>query len=166
MESRGHHPGESYEHPQPSRSESYDETRERRGDPQDYEYRREPEQQPSSDSADPLRESRSSHPTPSPPINVKIDDSFDSPNGIADLGPDDMPMDEGFEVTLPDIEQKRSRDSSEEFPFDEDNPAAEDDIRMSPLPFDGREDPTTLMELPENLLKLPISPVGPGDDSS
>jgi hypothetical protein len=49
------------------------------------------------------------------------------------------------------------------------NPADEmDDIAMSPIPFDreDREDPTTLMELPENLLSLPISPCGPHDDPS
>jgi hypothetical protein len=49
---------------------------------------------------------------------------------------------------------------------DDDDPAAEnnsvDDIQMSPIPFD-REDPTTLMELPENLMMIPISPCGPKD---
>lgn len=38
-----------------------------------------------------------------------------------------------------------------------------DEIAMSPIPFD-REDPTTLMELPDNILTLPISPCGPNDD--
>jgi hypothetical protein len=54
-------------------------------------------------------------------------------------------------------------DQAEENPADEvDN----DGITMSPIPFDreGREDPITLMELPENLLSLPISPCGPHDD--
>lgn len=54
-------------------------------------------------------------------------------------------------------------------PYDEAeaNPADEvDNIAMSPIPFDreDREDPTSLMELPENLLFLPISPCGPHDD--
>ena len=40
---------------------------------------------------------------------------------------------------------------------------AVEDIQMSPLPFD-REDPTTLMELPENIMHLPISPCGPKDE--
>jgi hypothetical protein len=40
-----------------------------------------------------------------------------------------------------------------------------DDIAMSPIPFD-HEDPKTLMELPENLLSLPISPCGPHDYST
>lgn len=46
----------------------------------------------------------------------------------------------------------------------EENPAVED-IVMSPIPFD-REDPTTLMELPENILTLPISAFGPNDEPS
>jgi len=115
----------------------------------------------------PQRDS-SSQPTPSPPINVKIEDSFDSPSAVADLDREDMitPVDEGIELSLPDIDLKRSRDN-DDFPFDEDDPADDDDddaMRMSPLPYDGHEDPMTLLELPENLLKLPISPVGPQDD--
>ena len=51
---------------------------------------------------------------------------------------------------------------------------AMDDISMSPIPFDRDElveekervDPTTLMALPENILKLPISPFGPHDESA
>jgi hypothetical protein len=38
-----------------------------------------------------------------------------------------------------------------------------EDIAMSPIPFD-HEDPATLMELPENILTMPISPCGPHDD--
>jgi hypothetical protein len=37
-----------------------------------------------------------------------------------------------------------------------------EDIQMSPLAYD--EDPISLMDLPENLLSLPISPCGPNDD--
>jgi hypothetical protein len=79
------------------------------------------------------------------------------------------PMDEdeeGFEVTLPGIIETRRSSDNEDFPFDEDDPAGYveyDDIEMSPLPYDGHEDPTTLLELPANLLKIPISPVGPQD---
>lgn len=52
----------------------------------------------------------------------------------------------------------------EMYPFDgtESDPAV-DDIAMSPIPFD-REDPATLMELPEDIMTLPISPCGPNDD--
>jgi len=38
-----------------------------------------------------------------------------------------------------------------------------EDIAMSPIPRD-REDPSTLMELPEDIMTLPISPCGPNDD--
>lgn len=38
-----------------------------------------------------------------------------------------------------------------------------DDYSLSPLPFE-REDPTTLMELPDDILHLPISSCGPHDD--
>lgn len=44
-----------------------------------------------------------------------------------------------------------------------DAPEEVEDIAMSPIPMD-REDPTSLMELPENILTLPISPCGPNDD--
>ena len=37
------------------------------------------------------------------------------------------------------------------------------DAPLSPLPFDHHEDPTTLLELPENIMSLPISPCGPYD---
>jgi hypothetical protein len=38
-----------------------------------------------------------------------------------------------------------------------------DDYSFSPLPFE-REDPTTLMDLPDDILHLPISSCGPHDD--
>ena len=38
-----------------------------------------------------------------------------------------------------------------------------DDIPMSPIPYD-REDPMTLMELPDDLLNLPLSSCGPHDN--
>jgi hypothetical protein len=49
---------------------------------------------------------------------------------------------------------------------DDDNksePEQVGDIAMSPLPYD-HEDPVSLMDLPANLLCLPISPCGPNDD--
>jgi hypothetical protein len=51
----------------------------------------------------------------------------------------------------------------DDVPYDYTEDSAMDDISMSPIPFD-HEDPTTLMELPENILKIPISPCGPHDD--
>ena len=41
---------------------------------------------------------------------------------------------------------------------DDDYPSDED-----PIPFDQREDPLSLMDLPANLLSMPISPFGPND---
>ena len=38
-----------------------------------------------------------------------------------------------------------------------------DDISMSPLPYD-REDPVTLLDLPDDIMNLPISSCGPHDD--
>lgn len=40
---------------------------------------------------------------------------------------------------------------------------AVDDIAMSPISY-NREDPVTLMDLPEDILALPIEPYGPHDD--
>jgi hypothetical protein len=100
-----------------------------------------------------------------------MEDSLDSPSAVADLARAEMTTPTDERMSMPIIERKKSRDGSDEFPFDEDNPAADDDdLSMSPLPYeddnDEYEDPTTLLELPENLLKLPISPVGPQDDSN
>ena len=65
----------------------------------------------------------------------------------------------------PDVLQTKPMQEGEVFPYDgSDNNKGVEDIAMSPLPFD-REDPTTLMELPENLLSLPISACGPNDSS-
>lgn len=46
-----------------------------------------------------------------------------------------------------------------------DAPTRIEDIAMSPISMD-REDPGSLMELPDNLLTLPISPCGPHDGTS
>jgi hypothetical protein len=51
--------------------------------------------------------------------------------------------------------------------MEEDNNSEEgqpvDDISMSPLPYD-REDPVTLLDLPDDIMNLPISSCGPHDD--
>ena len=98
-----------------------------------------------------------------------MEDNLDSPSAVADIARAEMTTPTDERMSLPVIERKKSRDSSDEYPFDEDNPAADDDITMFPLPYDDEydeyENPTTLLELPENLLKLPISPVGPQSDS-
>jgi len=57
----------------------------------------------------------------------------------------------------------------EEF-MNADNPA-DDDMSVSPLPFEGQrvnydeEDPNSLLEVPENIMTLPISPCSPNDES-
>ena len=54
-------------------------------------------------------------------------------------------------------ETKEKDDNSEEA-------QAVDDISMSPIAYDDREDPVTLMDLPDDILALPISALGPHDD--
>lgn len=44
-----------------------------------------------------------------------------------------------------------------------DAPDQVEDIAMSPIPLD-REDPATLMQVPEDILTLPLSACGPNDD--
>lgn len=93
-----------------------------------------------------------------------------SPNGVNDVGlseHEDLLNDDDLLRSLI-VESMPSRDESEQHPYDETNPAA-DDIPVSPLPYDGMEheghegNPDTLMELPENIMCLPISPCGPHD---
>jgi hypothetical protein len=52
---------------------------------------------------------------------------------------------------------------SDDAESEEDQHRYVDDIPMSPIAYD-REDPISLMDLPDNLLSLPISPCGPNDD--
>ena len=56
-------------------------------------------------------------------------------------------------------------DECDDYNSHQSNPDVEcvDDIAMSPLPYD-REDPVTLMDLPDDLMTLPISPCGPHDE--
>jgi hypothetical protein len=62
-----------------------------------------------------------------------------------------------------DYHPSNNDDDDNGYPSDEDpNPAA-DDVPVSPLPFDLNDDPSSLMELPTNLLSLPIPPYGPYD---
>jgi len=48
---------------------------------------------------------------------------------------------------------------------DDDSPTEESDVSMSPLAFD-QADPEALMEISDDLLKLPIAPCGPHDGNS
>jgi len=91
----------------------------------------------------------------------KEDGSSSSPATVADVAPNSQIVKD--ELMLSPRTKRTVRDD-EEFPFDESpNPASDGDISVSPLPFDQREDPSTLMELPDNILSLPISPCGPND---
>jgi hypothetical protein len=87
--------------------------------------------------------------------------SLDSPSDVIDVARAETPVDLDRAMLSP-IRQKTSRDS-DDYPFDEDNPAA-DDFAVLPLPFD-QEDPTTFLDLLDNLLQLPISPCGPQDNN-
>jgi hypothetical protein len=80
---------------------------------------------------------------------------------------------EGVEVHLKEQEENRTSPGifdQEELQYeasssDGDNPAL-DDVSMSPIPFERHEErmgPSTLMALPENILTIPISPLGPHD---
>lgn len=83
--------------------------------------------------------------------DVKANDSRKDASGSKD-DDDDMPPCDGGESV-----GGEGKDPITEAP-------AVDDIQISPIPFQqGGEDPTTLMELPENILCLPISPCGPND---
>jgi hypothetical protein len=86
--------------------------------------------------------------------------SWDSPSDVADVARAETPVDLD-RAMLPPIHRKTSRDS-DDYPFDEDNPAA-DDISVSPLPFD--EDPTSLLDFPDNILQLAISPCALQDNN-
>lgn len=60
-------------------------------------------------------------------------------------------------------EEKKGEESVKEEDEDSESAQAVDDIAMSPISYD-REDPMTLMDLPDDILALPISPCGPHDD--
>lgn len=62
------------------------------------------------------------------------------------------------------IKENESNQAMEEDDDDHSEEAqAVDDIAMSPLPYD-REDPVTLLDLPDDILVIPISPCGPHDE--
>lgn len=63
-----------------------------------------------------------------------------------------------------DDEAEREDDNEDAYPSDEEqNPALDDRGKVTPLPFNDDQDHSSLMDLPDNLLSLPISPCGPGD---
>lgn len=95
-----------------------------------------------------------------------------SPSGVVDgvevvLSRDD----DGKSISKsPVIMRKRSSEDERE---PGSNPASDiddEDMMVSPLPFEGsalfgdnEEDATSLMDLPDNIMTLPISPCGPSD---
>lgn len=92
------------------------------------------------------------------PFDEKFSSTI-SPSAVADVARShDILKQESLKLT-PSHEK-----DDDDYPSDEeqDDPA-DDRLSVSPLPFDHHEDPSSLMELPENLLTLPISPCGPND---
>ena len=82
-----------------------------------------------------------------------------SPSAVVDVVKSD-----GIAKVAPDFlslsRMNEDYDDDDEYPSDEElDPAGN---RLSPLPFD-REDPSSFMELPENILSLPFSLDGPHD---
>ena len=99
----------------------------------------------------------------SSPFVVKISSS--SPAGVADVArSNDSAKQDSQRMMSPyncENREKDDDDYEDEYPSDEEQDPANE--RMSPLPFDQHEDPSSLMELPDNILSLPISPCGPND---
>ena len=96
----------------------------------------------------------------SSPFIVKI--SSTSPAGVADVArSNDSAKQDSQRMMSPYNREKDDDNYEDEYPSDEEqNPS---NARLSPLPYDQHEDPSSLMELPENILSLPISPCGPND---
>jgi len=86
-----------------------------------------------------------------------LDENSSSPAAVADVAISSPEVKHDTRILPPDPNKGNNYPSHEE-----PNPALDDDL-VSPLPFDHHEDPTSLMELPANILSLPISPCGPHD---
>ncbi len=97
----------------------------------------------------------------SSPFDEKI--SSNSPAAVADVAKshDSSKQDSRMMMSPYNREKADDDDYDDEYPSDEEQDPANE--RLSPLPFDQHEDPSSLMELPENILSLPISPCGPND---
>lgn len=80
-------------------------------------------------------------------------ESRTSPGGFVPIKEDDAVM------------EMQGINSDDDDDNDEDSEAAQavDDIAMSPIPYD-REDPATLLDLPDDILALPISACDPHDN--
>ena len=84
-----------------------------------------------------------------------------SPSAVVDEVKSNDNTKEASVYMSPSCENEDYDDCDDQYPSDEElDPAGN---RLSPLPFDHHEDPLSLMELPGNILSLPISPCGPHD---
>ena len=96
----------------------------------------------------------------STPFDEKISSS--SPAAVADMVKSHHSTKQDTRMMMsPHNREKTDDDYDDEYPSDEEQDPANQ--RLSPLPFDQHEDPSSLMELPENILSLPISSCGPND---
>lgn len=87
--------------------------------------------------------------------------SSESPSAVADVAESNAAVKRNI-MPSPSRVKVEEDEEDDAYPSDEDpDPAAS--RCLSPLPFDSHEDPNSLMELPENILSLPISPCGPND---
>lgn len=87
--------------------------------------------------------------------------SSESPSAVADVAESNSQVKPRTALSSSKGKGEDGTDN-DDYPSDEDpDPAAA--RCLSPLPFDSHEDPCSLMELPENILSLPISPCGPND---
>ncbi|KAI2490656.1 hypothetical protein MHU86_23899 [Fragilaria crotonensis] len=83
-----------------------------------------------------------------------------SPSAVVDVVKSND-LNKDVSVYMSPSRENEDYDQCDEYPSDEElDPAGN---RLSPLPFDHHEDPSSLMELPGNILSLPISPCGPHD---
>lgn len=88
--------------------------------------------------------------------------SSESPSAVADVAESNSHVKPRTALSSSKAEMGGDGKDDDDYPSDEDpDPAAA--RCLSPLPFDSHEDPSSLMELPENILSLPISPCGPND---
>mmetsp|Transcript_6731 Transcript_6731/g.16431 ORF Transcript_6731/g.16431 Transcript_6731/m.16431 type:complete len:455 (+) Transcript_6731:328-1692(+) len=78
-------------------------------------------------------------------------------------GDGDMKEEDCEHRASPLFEENKMNESLKQEDDQSEEAQAVDDIAMSPISYD-REDPMTLMDLPDNILDLPISALGPHDD--
>jgi len=91
-------------------------------------------------------------------------DKSSSPAAVSDVvSSEEIVKEERIEVGRYDRVRDYREYHDDDYPSDEDPNPATDEMRVSPLPFDLQDDQTNFMELPENLLSMPISRYGHRD---